>query len=114
VLQGNISVVNNVDGLIKSCFMPQAAFPLLTRPTDERMAAYEKAAIQDALAKSRGNRKKAAQILGIGEATVYRRMRKDQIKIYPNSPSWDDASNPFPLYIPILLTHSLSSDCYKT
>jgi len=73
--------VNNFDGLIKSYFMPQAASPLLTRPSDERMAAYEKAAIQDALAKSRGNRKKAAQILGISEATVYRKTRTYQIKV---------------------------------
>jgi transcriptional regulator with PAS, ATPase and Fis domain len=45
------------------------------------MATYENAAIQDALAKSRGNSKKAAEILGIGEVTVYRKMRKYQIRV---------------------------------
>jgi DNA-binding NtrC family response regulator len=35
-------------------------------------------ALQNALAKSGGNRKEAAEILGIGEATLYREMRKYQ------------------------------------
>jgi DNA-binding NtrC family response regulator len=44
------------------------------------MAVNEKAAIQDALAKSDNNRKKAAQILGISEGTVYRKIKKYRIK----------------------------------
>ncbi|MGD2124451.1 MAG: sigma-54 dependent transcriptional regulator [Desulfobacteraceae bacterium] len=46
------------------------------RPPDDSLAAYEKAAIQNALAKADRNRKKAAQILGIGEATLYRKIKK--------------------------------------
>lgn len=49
-------------------------------PSDDSLAAYEKAAIQNALSKSKNNRKKAAQTLGIGEATLYRKMNKYQLK----------------------------------
>ncbi len=45
-------------------------------PSDDSLAAYEKAAIQNALAKCRNNRKKAALMLGIGEATLYRKIKK--------------------------------------
>jgi DNA-binding NtrC family response regulator len=40
------------------------------------MTAYEAAAIRNALAKCHGNRKKAAGLLEIGEATLYRKIRK--------------------------------------
>ena len=40
------------------------------------MAAYEKSAILNALKKSGHNRRTAAQILGIGEATLYRKLSK--------------------------------------
>jgi len=50
------------------------------RPADDSLAAYERAAIQNALAKSGNNRKKAALILGIGDATLYRKIKKYQIK----------------------------------
>jgi DNA-binding NtrC family response regulator len=45
-------------------------------PEDGTLEAYEKAAIRNALAASRGNRKKAARILGIGEATLYRKIAR--------------------------------------
>jgi DNA-binding NtrC family response regulator len=45
-------------------------------PMDDSMAAYERTAILNALAKSGGNRKKAAEILAIGEATLYRKIKK--------------------------------------
>jgi len=45
-------------------------------PSNGSLAAYEKAAIRNALAKSGNNRKKAAQTLGIGEATLYRKIEK--------------------------------------
>ncbi|MBL7174991.1 MAG: hypothetical protein ISS66_04115 [Desulfobacteraceae bacterium] len=41
---------------------------------DGSLAAYERAAIQNALSKSGNRRKKAAQIFGIGEATLYRKV----------------------------------------
>jgi len=44
-------------------------------PADDSLAAYEKAAIANALHKSRGNRKAAARLLGIGEATLYRKLK---------------------------------------
>jgi len=48
------------------------------------LADYEQAAIVNALQKCSGNRKKAAQILGIGEATLYRKL-----KIYNMTPLKD-------------------------
>ncbi len=48
----------------------------MIRPVDATLTAYEKAAIQNALARSGNNRKKSAQILGIGEATLYRKLKK--------------------------------------
>ncbi len=48
-------------------------------PSEETLAAYEMAAINNALAKSRQNRKLAARILGIGEATLYRKIKKYQL-----------------------------------
>jgi DNA-binding NtrC family response regulator len=44
--------------------------------TDPSLAAYEKAAIANALVLSNHNRKKAATILGVGEATLYRKIKK--------------------------------------
>jgi DNA-binding NtrC family response regulator len=43
------------------------------------LAAYELAAIRNALLKCDGHRKKAAQMLGIGEATLYRKLNKYQL-----------------------------------
>ncbi|MCP4749179.1 MAG: sigma-54-dependent Fis family transcriptional regulator [Desulfobacteraceae bacterium] len=45
----------------------------------DSMAAYELAAIRNALVKCEGHRKKAAQLLGIGEATLYRKLSKYQL-----------------------------------
>jgi DNA-binding NtrC family response regulator len=39
------------------------------------MADVEKAAIQAALEESRGNRRRAAEVLGIGERTLYRKIK---------------------------------------
>ncbi len=50
----------------------QPIFPL----NDSSMDAYEKAAIDNALKISGDNRKQAAEILGIGEATLYRKLKK--------------------------------------
>ena len=40
------------------------------------MEAIERAAIRQALAASRGNRRKAAEMLAIGERTLYRKLRE--------------------------------------
>ncbi len=49
-------------------------------PTTDSLAAYEQAAIRNALRKSRGNRKAAARLLGIGEATLYRKLKSYQLR----------------------------------
>jgi len=49
-------------------------------PVEDSLAAYEQAAIRNALHKSGGNRKTAARLLGIGEATLYRKLRAYQLR----------------------------------
>lgn len=46
----------------------------------ESVEAYELAAIRNALLRCDGHRKKAAQLLGIGEATLYRKLNKYHIR----------------------------------
>ena len=48
---------------------------------DDTLAGYEIAAIRNALAKAHNNRRKAAQILGIGEATLYRKIGKYNLEV---------------------------------
>ena len=50
------------------------AAPVLISP-GMTMAEIEKAAITSALAVTKGNRRKAAEMLGIGERTMYRKLR---------------------------------------
>jgi len=45
------------------------------------MAAIERAAIEGALRETRGNRRKAAELLGIGERTLYRKLREYQLPV---------------------------------
>jgi DNA-binding NtrC family response regulator len=45
------------------------------------MADIERAAIQAALAETRGNRRKAAEMLGIGERTMYRKLKDYDIPV---------------------------------
>jgi len=40
------------------------------------MADVERAAIEAALKETRGNRRKAADVLGIGERTLYRKLKE--------------------------------------
>jgi len=53
---------------------------MYTPPPDGTLESYEKAAIINALELSNGNRKKASEILKIGEATLYRKIAKYQIE----------------------------------
>jgi DNA-binding NtrC family response regulator len=48
-------------------------------PAGDSLAAYEMAAIQNALTKAEGNRRQAARLLQIGEATLYRKISKYQL-----------------------------------
>jgi DNA-binding NtrC family response regulator len=45
------------------------------------MAEIERAAIEAALRDTRGNRRKAAELLGIGERTLYRKLRENQLVV---------------------------------
>ena len=45
------------------------------------MAEIERAAIEAALRETRGNRRKAAELLGIGERTLYRKLREYQVPV---------------------------------
>jgi len=46
-----------------------------SKPGDDSLEAYEKAAIKNALKKCNSHRKKTAQLLKIGEATLYRKIK---------------------------------------
>ena len=58
---------------------PGSASMTSTCFTDDTLAAYEIAAIRNALVKAHDNRRKAAQMLRIGEATLYRKISKYNI-----------------------------------
>jgi DNA-binding NtrC family response regulator len=47
------------------------------------MAQIERAAIEAALKETSGNRRKAAELLGIGERTLYRKLREYQLPEQP-------------------------------
>ena len=59
---------------------PNAPCQTVDSPLDGSLAAYEMVAIRNALAKSGNNRTLAAKILQIGEATLYRKIKKYRIK----------------------------------
>lgn len=74
------------DGCIRPADLPEQFqnASMCPRPEDgpsrelpeDSLEAYERAAIRNALAKCGGNRKKASNVLGIGEATLYRKLKK--------------------------------------
>ena len=72
--------------LIRTWDLPKKIYALSAKtsqmhakPTRGTLAWYEKKAIQNALTKSSGNRKIAAMLLNIGEATIYRKIKKYHI-----------------------------------
>ena len=93
---GNIRELENViyralalgtENLIRIWDLPKKIYALSarvsqnqTKPARGTMAWYEKKAIKNALKISSGNRKNAALLLDIGEATLYRKIKKYQIK----------------------------------
>lgn len=66
------------DKILLSDLPEQISGPGFARsvPSEDSMAAYEKIAIENALEISGGHRKEAAHILKIGEATLYRKIKK--------------------------------------
>jgi DNA-binding NtrC family response regulator len=56
-----------------------AAANTVTLTAGMTMAEIEKAAILAALRETRGNRRKAAEILDIGERTLYRKLKEYQV-----------------------------------
>ena len=58
---------------------PNAPSQTVDSLPDGSLAAYEIVAIRNALAKSGNNRTRAARILKIGEATLYRKIKKYRI-----------------------------------
>src|SRR5581483_9339138 len=52
---------------------------VVTIPPGTTMAEVERSVIEAALKETRGNRRKAAEMLGIGERTLYRKLREYQI-----------------------------------
>ena len=62
------------DGMGATGHRPQASGPILYR-SGMSMAEVERAAIEAALREHEGNRRKAAEVLGIGERTLYRKLK---------------------------------------
>ncbi len=72
VAEGNHIDVPNLPGMIRAVPMaPPGSDP----SSGNTLADYEEAAFRNALRLSHGNRREAARILGISEATVYRKMK---------------------------------------
>ena len=85
-----VSVPGGVAGAIE----PEDAAPppnVVTVTPGMTMAEIERAAIEAALRETRGNRRKAAEMLGIGERTLYRKLQE-----YQPRNTQIDASNPNP------------------
>jgi DNA-binding NtrC family response regulator len=60
---------------------PASQHPTVTLAPGMTMADIERAAIEASLRHTRGNRRKAAEMLGIGERTMYRKLREYEIPI---------------------------------
>ena len=94
---GNIRELENViqralalgsKNLIRTWDLPKKIYALSakasqkdTKPTRGTLAWYEKKAIQNALTISSENRRNAAMLLNIGEATLYRKIKKYNLKV---------------------------------
>ncbi len=77
-----VSASRGVNGAILSGIEPPGAPPppnIVTVRPGMTMAEIERASIEAALRETRGNRRKAAEMLGIGERTLYRKLREYEI-----------------------------------
>lgn len=73
--QGNITIADLPESIRQATDGSQDHCLASGQP-GETMADYEIAAIRNALAKTGGHRRKAARLLGIGEATLYRKIKR--------------------------------------
>ena len=84
MLAGNVLNDVDVSSPVVSAIEPpgQSVGPrTITIAPGMTMADIERAAIQAALAETKGNRRKAAEMLGIGERTMYRKLRDYDIPV---------------------------------
>ena len=87
---GGVGAGRLVNGAILSGIEPPGAPPppnIVTVRPGMTMAEIERASIEAALRETRGNRRKAAEMLGIGERTLYRKLREYEIPDEPASES---------------------------
>ncbi len=70
--RGRIEAASAIDPLDST---PESEHPVIYKP-GMTMSDVERAAIDAALRETRGNRRKAAEILGIGERTLYRKLKE--------------------------------------
>ena len=77
---GDVSATRFGGGGIEPRDQPAPPAEITIRP-DMGMANIERAAIEAALRETRGNRRKAAELLGIGERTLYRKLRDYQLLV---------------------------------
>jgi DNA-binding NtrC family response regulator len=86
---GAVQVIEVSDPSTLSAVIPMSSVgPIAVEPEPEitvvyrpgmTMAEVERATIEAVLGEQRGNRRKAAQILGIGERTLYRKLNEYEI-----------------------------------
>ena len=82
------STERRVTGAIVSAIEPPSAAPppnIVTVRPGMTMVEIERASIEAALRETRGNRRKAAEMLGIGERTLYRKLREYEIPDEPGA-----------------------------
>ncbi|OGT93839.1 MAG: hypothetical protein A2083_10140, partial [Gemmatimonadetes bacterium GWC2_71_9] len=83
--QGNPDIAAGVAGPMLDIESTRAAGPrTVVYEQGMKMADVERAAIQAALAATRGNRRKAAETLGIGERTLYRKLKEYHLEGEPS------------------------------
>ena len=85
---GSVQVIEVSDPSVSAVMPVSSVGPIGAEPEPEAtvvyrpgmtMAEVERATIEAVLAEQRGNRRKAAQILGIGERTLYRKLNEYEI-----------------------------------
>ena len=73
--------ISSITGGVSAIEAPGQAPPpnVITISPGTKMADIERAAIEAALRETRGNRRRAAEMLGIGERTLYRKIKEYRV-----------------------------------